>query len=451
MSNVYTVSFFGLPAGEYASFVGKERQMVINSDTCAAASIHDGTTVGGHAILFAESNLSELSSKSTARTNLGLGTASTKNTSAFLQATNNLQDLTDVSAARTNLGLGTSGTHDADYFLLAANNLSDVSNKETALTNLGCGAIAITNLGTGLYVDNGTSKNLCVTYGTTSTSACVGNDSRVIGALQSSNNLSDVADASAARAHIGVAIGTNVQAYSAALTALASGDGSALNSLSVTSAELPLATTVAKGAVYAADAVSNQYIYAIGSDGLAKFSQPSFTLGSTACPNGQTVSSVTGLTLTSSVFGGSLSNGTTATTQSTGDGSTKVATCAYADAAASSAAGSGTVYTSEDGDSPTSAEATIVATFQPTSGGSAAVLPVGTYRVQFSQCAYIVNGGLVTYSFGLFCDGSPVSGSLRKTTSGLYQTSVDFPFTLVMDAYVTFTAVSSHTDRKSVV
>lgn len=50
-------------------------------------------------------NLSELTATaSTARTNLGLGTASTQNTSIFAQAANNLSDLASVATARTNLG-----------------------------------------------------------------------------------------------------------------------------------------------------------------------------------------------------------------------------------------------------------------------------------------------------------------------------------------------------------
>jgi hypothetical protein len=88
-------------------------------------------------LLLKANNLSDLASASTARTNLGLGTAAVQANSFFLQSANNLSDLGSSSTARTNLGLGTAATHAIAFFLQSANNLSDLASLSTALTNLG--------------------------------------------------------------------------------------------------------------------------------------------------------------------------------------------------------------------------------------------------------------------------------------------------------------------------
>ena len=114
-------------------------------------------------------NLSDLNNAGTARTNLGLGTASTSASTDFLQVSNNLSDLNNATTARTNLGLGNvatlstgvangnvivadstglpvidgsqlTGITATDSTKLAiANNLSDLNNAGTARTNLGLG------------------------------------------------------------------------------------------------------------------------------------------------------------------------------------------------------------------------------------------------------------------------------------------------------------------------
>jgi len=106
-------------------------------------------------------NLSDLDNAATARTNLGLGTAATTDSTDYataaqgstadtaLQASSNLSDLANAATARTNLGLGTAATTastdyataaqgaTADTALQASNNLSDLTDVDAAKTNLG--------------------------------------------------------------------------------------------------------------------------------------------------------------------------------------------------------------------------------------------------------------------------------------------------------------------------
>lgn len=418
------VSQFGLSGSAYNAYVGSARQIVIDSATCMAASIHDGTTPGGHALLFAESNFAEITDVASARSNLGISSAALHPASYFCVAGNNLSELTNAATARANLGLDAAATYPTSHFLVAANNLSDLASVETAQTNLGLGTAAITNVGTGLAVDNSTDKNLTVSYGTTANTACQGNDSRLSSGLQISSNLSDLADKGTARANLGVAIGTNVQAYSAALTLLASGNGSSLTTLSITGTMLPLPTATVKGACFALGAKSNVFITGLGSDGIFTTGTPTFNLGSTVIHAGDTVSSVAGLTLStatvagtlsgtfngtsSGTFTGALDSGATAVTQASGDNSTKVATTAYADATASStknyvwtATGSLTTHTE--------ASATwLTKTF---------TVPVaGAIEITFTGSAEISGDERVMW-IQLYLDGTAVPGACRCTSS----------------------------------
>lgn len=120
-------------------------------------------------------------------TAIGAGkvTAAMHNTTDFTAAGLALMDDANASAQRTTLGLGTAAVQNVGAFAQVANNLSDVT-AATARTNLGLGTMAV--VASPVPVANG---------GTASTTA------------------------SAARTALGLAIGTDVQAWDADLDTLA--------------------------------------------------------------------------------------------------------------------------------------------------------------------------------------------------------------------------------------
>jgi hypothetical protein len=160
-------------------------------------------------------NLSDLASVSTARTNLGLGTAAVQNIAFFLQSANNLSDVASVATSRTNLGLGTAAIQNVAFFLQSANNLSDIVSAATARTNLGLGTSA-TKTASDNTKTNVASVNSATTVGHVATfndTAGTITDGGVLGTaaaqninffLQSANNLSDVVSAANARTNLGL-------------------------------------------------------------------------------------------------------------------------------------------------------------------------------------------------------------------------------------------------------
>jgi hypothetical protein len=92
-------------------------------------------------------NLADLLSTTTARSNLGLGTAATAAASSFATSTqgntadaalakaSNLSDLGNAGNARTNLGLGTAATHNASEFATVSLTVNSQAGNYT--TNLG--------------------------------------------------------------------------------------------------------------------------------------------------------------------------------------------------------------------------------------------------------------------------------------------------------------------------
>lgn len=125
-------------------------QTVIGSgvyDTAGSASSAQSAAIASSSStsLQISNNLSDISSASTARTNLGLGSAATTSSSAYDVAGSATTAQSNAEAASDPLG---SAATVQGLALLKANNLSDLASITTARTNLGLGTSSIVNIGT---------------------------------------------------------------------------------------------------------------------------------------------------------------------------------------------------------------------------------------------------------------------------------------------------------------
>lgn len=163
------------------------------------------TPLKGNAVYLKKSgNLAGLANVTTARTNLGLGTAAVQPIETFLQTANNLADVPNKATARTNLGLTSTATQPETYFLRVASNLSDLSSVSVARTNLGLTSTATTPLSSLLQAANNLSEITNAAQARANLGLGTAATANVGDFLQRANNLGDLTNAQAARNNLGL-------------------------------------------------------------------------------------------------------------------------------------------------------------------------------------------------------------------------------------------------------
>jgi hypothetical protein len=184
----------------------------LTGDVTASANAN-ATTIANDAVTYAKMQNVSATDKVLGRSTAGAGDVEEITCTSAGRA---LIDDADAAAQRTTLGLGTAATQSTGTFLQTANNLSDVT-AATARSNLGL------VIGTNVQAQD---AELAALAGLTSASDKVpyftGSGTAATADFSSAGRaLVDDADASAQRTTLGLAIGTNVQAYDAELAAIA--------------------------------------------------------------------------------------------------------------------------------------------------------------------------------------------------------------------------------------
>jgi hypothetical protein len=240
----------GTGASEVVQLTGASKLPAVDGSLLTNVTSTDTTK------LAIASNLSDLNNVGTARTNLGLGTAATKDT-----GTSNgdvvLLDATGLPAVDGSQLTGVTGT-DATK-LAITNNLSDLNNAGTARTNLGLGTSAIIDVGTGAseVVQLTAASKLPAVDGSLLTNVTSTDTTK----LAITNNLSDLNNAGTARTNLGlgssstldVGTGANEVVQLTGASKLPAVDGSLLTNLpssgsrptvtSITAASYTIGTT----------------------------------------------------------------------------------------------------------------------------------------------------------------------------------------------------------------
>lgn len=174
----------------------------------AEAGIDDLTAItplkGAAVYLKKTGNLAGLANVATARTNLGLGTAATADTSQFLQASANLSDVVNLATARSNLGLTSTATQPETYFLRSGQNLSDVANVSAARSNLGLTSTAVTPLASLMLKSDNLAGLASVASARTNLGLGTAATLSATTLLLTANNLSDLTNTQTARNNLGL-------------------------------------------------------------------------------------------------------------------------------------------------------------------------------------------------------------------------------------------------------